>query len=158
MCVCMRVCMHACVCVHNYECCVCVHMHGSYDNFCRFFSGLIVGCLQGADKDTLLSPHFCPMECDYWKENPMVRLSASGSVATPSHRTLCALVTLFVQVPEVDAIAAGSYKHLSPPDIMAKGYVVRSLEAVLWAFYHTQTFEEGCLKVGKSTARCTAIV
>ncbi|HBY77548.1 MAG TPA: ADP-ribosylglycohydrolase, partial [Cyanobacteria bacterium UBA11148] len=25
------------------------------------------------------------------------------------------------------------------------GYVVKSLEAALWAFYHSQSFEEGCL-------------
>lgn len=54
-----------------------------------------------------------------------------------------------LQVPEVDVIAAGSYKQLEPPEIKAKGYVVRSLEAVLWAFYHTQSFKDGCLKVGK---------
>ena len=51
-------------------------------------------------------------------------------------------------MPEVDAIAAGSYKNLEPPDIKASGYVVRSLEAVLWAFYQTQNFKDGCLKVG----------
>ena len=56
---------------------------------------------------------------------------------------------LLCQVPEVDAIAGGSFKHLEPPDIKAKGYVVRSLEAVLWAFHHTSSFKDGCLKVGK---------
>ena len=54
-----------------------------------------------------------------------------------------------LQEPEVDVIAAGSYKTLEPPEIRASGYVVKSLEAVLWAFYHTSTFKEGCLKVGK---------
>lgn len=54
----------------------------------------------------------------------------------------------WLQVPEVNAIAAGSYKQLEPPEIVAKGYVVRSLEAVLWAFYHTQNFKDGCLKIG----------
>lgn len=39
---------------------------------CRYFSGLIVGCLQGVDKDTLLSPRYCPVKSDYWKEHPMV--------------------------------------------------------------------------------------
>lgn len=33
--------------------------------------------------------------------------------------------------------------------------MVRSLEAVLWAFYHTQSFKDGCLKVG--VFRCVAI-
>ena len=43
----------------------------------------------------------------------------------------------------------GSYRRLEPPEITASGYVVKSLEAVLWAFYHTNNFKEGCLKVGK---------
>ena len=32
-----------------------------------------------------------------------------------------------------------------PPDIQGTGYVVDSLEAALWAFARTETFEEGCL-------------
>ena len=46
---------------------------------CRYFSGLIVGCLQGVDKDTLLSPRYCPVESDYWKEHPMVRDSCRNT-------------------------------------------------------------------------------
>ena len=49
----------------------------------------------------------------------------------------------------MDAIATGSFKSLEPPDIKASGYVVHSLEAVLWAFHKSSTFKEGCLKVGK---------
>ena len=86
-----------------------------------YFAGLIVGALQGVSKDVLLSDHYSPCS-DYWKEHPLV--------------------------PEVDAIAAGSFKRLNPPDIKASGYVVRSLESVLWAFHHTDNFKDGCLKVG----------
>lgn len=53
----------------------------------------------------------------------------------------------------MDAISAGSYKTMEPPEIRAGGYVVKALEAVLWAFYHTDTFKEGCLKVGKNSNR-----
>jgi ADP-ribosyl-[dinitrogen reductase] hydrolase len=31
-------------------------------------------------------------------------------------------------------------------EISSSGYVVHSLEAALWSFYHTKTFEEGVLK------------
>ena len=55
-----------------------------------------------------------------------------------------------LKVPEVEEVVMGSYKKRQPPEIVASGYVVRSLEAVLWAFYHTHTFKEGCLKVGTS--------
>ena len=32
-----------------------------------------------------------------------------------------------------------------PPDIVGSGYVVKSLEAALWAFHHSSDFREGCL-------------
>jgi ADP-ribosyl-[dinitrogen reductase] hydrolase len=48
-------------------------------------------------------------------------------------------------VKEIDDIAAGSFKILDPPAIKGTGYVVKSLEAALWAFRKTNSFEEGCL-------------
>jgi ADP-ribosylglycohydrolase len=47
--------------------------------------------------------------------------------------------------PEIDAIAAGSFKEKSPPAIRGKGYVVDCLEAALWAFHTTNSFEAGAL-------------
>lgn len=41
----------------------------------------------------------------------------------------------------------GSYKHLNPPEIKGSGYVLKTFEAALWAFYNSNSFEEGCLKV-----------
>jgi len=46
---------------------------------------------------------------------------------------------------EIDEIASGSFKHRNPPEIRGAGYVVQSLEAALWAFYHSNSFREGCL-------------
>lgn len=48
-------------------------------------------------------------------------------------------------VEEIAEIAAGSYKHKNPPEIMGTGYVVRSLDAALWAFYRSDSFRNGCL-------------
>jgi ADP-ribosyl-[dinitrogen reductase] hydrolase len=47
--------------------------------------------------------------------------------------------------PKIAAIAAGSFKHKQPPQIRGTGYVVDSLEAALWAFYHSHDFREGAL-------------
>jgi ADP-ribosyl-[dinitrogen reductase] hydrolase len=47
--------------------------------------------------------------------------------------------------PKIAAIAAGSFKHKQPPQIRGTGYVVDSLEAALWAFYHTADFRAGAL-------------
>jgi len=46
---------------------------------------------------------------------------------------------------EIDEIARGSFRHREPPDIEGTGYVVKSLEAALWAFHRGGSFQEGCL-------------
>jgi len=48
-------------------------------------------------------------------------------------------------VPEIAEIAVGSYKRKQSSLIAGTGYVVRSLEAALWAFYSSSSFEEGAL-------------
>lgn len=85
---------------------------------CRYLSGLIVGALRGESKAALLAPYYEP-EAGLWSAAP-----------------LC---------PEIDAIAAGSFRRKEPPGIAGTGYVVQSLEAALWAFDRSSTFEEGCL-------------
>jgi ADP-ribosylglycohydrolase len=47
--------------------------------------------------------------------------------------------------PEIQEIAAGSFKRRNPPEIAGTGYVVHSLEAALWAFYRAPSYREGCL-------------
>jgi ADP-ribosyl-[dinitrogen reductase] hydrolase len=85
---------------------------------CRYLAGLIVGAVNHVPKDELLSDHYCPIP-GYWDEHPLVS--------------------------EIDEIAAGSFKHREPPEIKGTGYVVRSLEAALWAFDRSTTFRQGCL-------------
>lgn len=85
---------------------------------CRYMAALLVGAVHGASREELLSSHYSPIP-GYWEENPLV--------------------------DEIDEIAAGSFKHRQPPEIQGLGYVVKSLEAALWAFYHSHSFEQGCL-------------
>lgn len=47
--------------------------------------------------------------------------------------------------PQIDEIAAGSFQRREPPQIVGSGFVVRSLEAALWAFWKSCDFEHGCL-------------
>jgi ADP-ribosylglycohydrolase len=49
-------------------------------------------------------------------------------------------------VSEIEAIARGSFKHKAPPEIQGSGYVVRSLEAALWALHTTDDFRSGALR------------
>jgi ADP-ribosylglycohydrolase len=85
---------------------------------CRYLGALITGAVNRVSKKKLLSDHYCPIP-GHWKEKPLVA--------------------------EIDEIASGSFKHKSPPHIRGTGYVVRSLEAALWALYHGGSFKEGCL-------------
>ena len=43
-------------------------------------------------------------------------------------------------------VASGSFKRKQPPSIEGSGWVVKSLEAALWAFYSSDTFDEAVLK------------
>jgi ADP-ribosyl-[dinitrogen reductase] hydrolase len=47
--------------------------------------------------------------------------------------------------PGIRAVAGGSFRRRDPPEIAGTGYVVRSLEAALWAFHRAGSYREGCL-------------
>ena len=47
--------------------------------------------------------------------------------------------------PDTRRIIAGSYRHKTREQISSSGYVLSSLEAALWCFWHSETFEEGAL-------------
>lgn len=47
--------------------------------------------------------------------------------------------------PEIAEIAAGSFRRKEPPEIQGTGFVVRSLEAALWALDRSNSFAEGAL-------------
>lgn len=85
---------------------------------CRYFSALILGALFSDDKATLLQSHYCPV-AHYWQQEPLD--------------------------PAVDEIADGSFKEKNPPAIKGSGFVIKCLEASLWAFHHSTSFEDGCL-------------
>jgi hypothetical protein len=48
--------------------------------------------------------------------------------------------------PKILAIARGEYRNKSTGEIRGTGYVVESLEAALWCFHNTDTFEAAILK------------
>lgn len=82
---------------------------------CRYFAWLIMHAINGASKETLLTA----LDKKVWNDQPLA--------------------------PAITAIAAGSYKEKSPPEIRGTGHVVAALEAALWAFYHGNDFSEGAL-------------
>ena len=94
--------------------------HGALEavDACRYFAGLLVSALHGAEKDTLLEPDHCPAE-GIWDTSPLTA--------------------------KVSTVAGGSFKHREPPEIRGTGYVVETLEAALWAFHKSTSFREGAL-------------
>ncbi|MEP6915545.1 MAG: ADP-ribosylglycohydrolase family protein [Acidobacteriota bacterium] len=91
------------------------HAHPEAVDACRYFAGLIVGALQGRSKDELLQPLFSP---------------------SPDRKPF---------VAPIERVAGGSFLRLEPPDIRGTGYVTASLEAALWAFAKSTSFEDGAL-------------
>ena len=85
---------------------------------CRYFTGLIIGALQGVSKEDLLHPLYHPTRGS-WESDALTRA--------------------------IENIAKGSFKEKQPPAIRGTGYVVDALEAALWAFYSEDDFRSGAL-------------
>ncbi|MEI6430039.1 MAG: ADP-ribosylglycohydrolase family protein, partial [Pseudanabaena sp. ELA607] len=47
--------------------------------------------------------------------------------------------------PSIQAIAQGNYRDKTIAQIRGSGYVVASLEAALWCFWHTENYEQAVL-------------
>jgi ADP-ribosylglycohydrolase len=94
--------------------------HGAVEavDACRYLGALLVGALNAASREELLSELYTPI-AGVWEQQPLA--------------------------PAIDEIARGSFKRRDPPDIKGSGYVVKPLEAALWAFDRTRDFRSGCL-------------
>lgn len=92
--------------------------HGAAEcvDACKLLASYITAALHGWDKEAMLAPN----AFDEW--------IGPGSLE-----------------PAIEQIRLGSYRISEPPEIQGSGYVVKSLEAALWAFAKSDTFEEGAL-------------
>lgn len=84
---------------------------------CRYCGALLVGAVRGEPKQRLIATRYEPL-AGLWDE--------------PLHAA-------------VDEVAAGSFARKQPPEIRGGGYVVKSLEAALWAFATTDDFRGAVL-------------
>jgi ADP-ribosylglycohydrolase len=84
---------------------------------CRYFAGLLLGALE---EQLLTSLFYSGVDRYHRHRQPLPR--------------------------EIAEIANGSCKLKEPPEIIGSGFVVRSLEAALWAFHRTDCFREGALR------------
>lgn len=86
---------------------------------CRYLATVLAALIQGEVRDEVLSSDWKPLR----KLNQIKQLH-----------------------PLIQEVARGSFKHKQPPAIQGSGWVVKSLEAALWAFHDADTFEEAVLK------------
>jgi len=86
---------------------------------CRYLASIIAALIHGKDRNEVLSPT--------WK-------------------TLQDLETIEPLDPLIKEITQGSFRAKQPPAIKGSGWVVKSLEASLWAFHNADSFEEAVLK------------
>lgn len=55
-------------------------------------------------------------------------------------------ITFKPSAPKISDVTLGSYRNKRVDQIKGSGYVVESLEAALWCFYHTNSFEAAILQ------------
>jgi len=84
---------------------------------CRYFGGLLFGAIAGVEKEALTTGVFEPYN-GAWKGLPLE--------------------------PAIELVAHTAYKK-SRNDIKSSGYVVDTLEAAIWAFHNTDSFEDGAI-------------
>jgi ADP-ribosylglycohydrolase len=86
---------------------------------CRYLATVLAALIQGESRDVVLSRD--------WKS-----LKQLNDIK-PMHSL-------------IQEIAQGSFRRKQPPEIQGSGWVVKSLEASLWAFHDAGSFEEAVLK------------
>lgn len=89
---------------------------------CGYYGALILAALHGQPKDAILAP-----------------LAGSELLGADTREKIKTLD------PGILEVANGSFKEKMPPYIQGSGYVVRGMEAALWAFYHADSFRQGAL-------------
>jgi ADP-ribosylglycohydrolase len=101
---------------HSGESSRTTHQSQTAIDACRYLGGILWGLIHGATKDEVLSPRYHPAGGNWDDLHPLIL-----------------------------EISDGSFKQRNPPEIRGSGYVVQSLEAALWAFYHAENFKHGAL-------------
>ena len=85
---------------------------------CRYMAIVLAGLMHGLDRDEILAADWAPL----------LQLQRAAALH-----------------PAIAEVAAGSFRCRQPPDINGSGWVVKSLEAALWAFHKAESFEDAVL-------------
>ena len=85
---------------------------------CVYMTVVLCGLIDGRPREEVLDPEWEPMR--------------QAREIAPFH-------------PEIGEVADGSFRRKQPPEIVGSGYVVKCLEAALWAFHDATDFREAVL-------------
>ncbi len=94
------------------------HSHKACVDACRYYSGLIIGALKSVPKKELLDGMYHPLG-NYWQGGGLDQ--------------------------NVKDVAEGSYKTKQRKLLGNTSYIIHTLECALWAFYRSESFEEGAI-------------
>jgi ADP-ribosyl-[dinitrogen reductase] hydrolase len=86
---------------------------------CRYLAAVLAALVRGEDRAAVLSPDWRPLQL--------------LNDIKPLH-------------PLIQEVAQGSFRQKQPPAIKGSGWVVKSLEASLWAFHDADAFEGAVLR------------
>lgn len=86
---------------------------------CRYLAVVLAALIQGEDRDQVLAPDWPALQ--------------KLTEPEPLH-------------PLIAEVAEGSFRDKKPPQVKGSGWVVKSLEAALWAFHDAVSFEEAVLR------------
>jgi len=86
---------------------------------CAYMGLVLCGLIQGIDREQILTSTWEPLQ---------------------------RLKQIHVLHSEVAEVASGSFRRKQPPEIVGSGYVVKSLEAALWAFHDAKDFRGAVLR------------
>ena len=125
---------------------------------CRFYASLMIGALMGVSKHDLLSAKFNVMDVttygsfDFNRITPdyiehcqeTIYVQHGDQMACRSAKTNHFLLSLY---PPVRSVQLGNYKTRRRSEISSENEIIACLEASLWSFYNTRSFEEGCIRV-----------
>lgn len=97
---------------------LCTHASSQCLSACRYLAVVLAALMHAADRRVALTESWTTL---------------SSSANESMH-------------PEIDEVIRGTYREKAPPLIKGSGYVVRSLEAALWAFHDAADFEMAVLR------------
>lgn len=132
------------------------HISRTCSDMCRFYGSLMIGAIMGVSKNTLLSDQFNIMDITTYgplKYNKFTQRfidNCTDTIVTTDNQQLKCKSTkdnkfLRSLFPAVRQIQQGSYKSKKRDQVISDNNILNCVEAALWSFHSTNTFEEGCI-------------